>query len=614
MCRAVGRYEGAPFCATDHPCSSSTPCTSTFHLPTLRHSSLQTPCVSHEYLGALAQNFTVFDHFFHSYFGGSTPGAISVFHGDLPLYNGSTKGCPAANVATFNTTGNTPTADGSLFMIDGSLDAACRMINDVCTPGFGTCASFLPTNQTTIGDVLSAANISWVWYAESMAQAIAQAPAGFPGSLFAYHHHAPFFYQRFANTTKPKFDSPDFQQHIQDETNFFAALQAGTGLPSVSYVRPSPANDMHPAQNNPTLAQAHLKLYFDSIFASTYWQNNQTAILVTFDENGGYWDHVPPYVGDADGPGTRVPSLFVSPFHTHGAPAAGVNAFPYEGLSFLKMLQTRYNLSTHTIAPQRAGTVRDLTNAFAEPAAATVSGDPQFRGFKGQEFQVHGIPGMVYNLLTTDDMLVNSRFALIKDGQSMMWHNMKVVRVNHEKQRLKIIATGAAQNLSNSAPLPITKAWTHTGTYLSEIALRVADTKSGGASLFLRAGGYAFGIQEATINGVAMKLGEENWMTTTIGQVCVTQTSPHTVRLDHPFLTLTFVNSDGFFNLEAGQLLTDAAVAGLGGLLGQTADEAWKASASEEEKENLIFDFLVTEGAEGIHSSDFAKNRFAVSK
>ena len=50
--------------------------------------------VSHQYFGGLAQNFTVFDRFFHSYFGGSTPGAISVFAGDLPAYNGSTTGCP----------------------------------------------------------------------------------------------------------------------------------------------------------------------------------------------------------------------------------------------------------------------------------------------------------------------------------------------------------------------------------------------------------------------------------------------------------------------------------------------------------------------------------------
>ena len=291
-----------------------------------------------------------------------------------------------------------------------------------------------------------------------------------------------------------------------------------------------------------------------------------------------------------------------------------MNSFPYENLSFLKLLQTRYNLTTSTIPPARAATVRDLTNSFAEPVSATVLGDPQFRGFKGQEYQVHGIPNMIYNLVVAEDLLVNSRFALIKEGQSMKWHTMKVARISHEKQRLRLIAQGSTMNVSNATPLPQTKAWTHTGTYLSEIALRIADVQSGGSSVFIRAGGYAYGIQEATVNGQAMKLGEEHWMTTTLGSVCVTLSTPHTVRLDHPFFTLTFVNSDGFFNLEQGQLLSDAAVAGLGGLLGQTADEAWVASASEEAREQLIFDFLVQEGQEGLFSSDFVNNKFAASK
>ena len=99
--------------------------------------------------------------------------------------------------------------------------------------------------------------------------------------------HAPLYYQRFSN-----FTSPDFLAHMQDELNFFQMLGNNTGLPSVSYVRPSPDDDMHPAQNNPVLAQAHLKQYFDAIFASQYWLSNKTAILITFDENGGYFDHV----------------------------------------------------------------------------------------------------------------------------------------------------------------------------------------------------------------------------------------------------------------------------------------------------------------------------------
>ena len=393
-----------------------------------------------------------------------------------------------------------------------------------------------------------------------------------------------------------------------DELKFFSALANNTGLPSVSYVRPSPDDDMHPAQNNPVLAQAHLQAYFDAIFASSYWKSNKTAILINFDENGGYFDHVPPYVGDADGPGTRIPAIVISPFHTNG----GVNSQPYENLSFLKLLQTRYNLSSNTIAPQRVNTVRDLTNSFAE-ALATVLGDPQFSGFHGQNFQVHGVPGEVYNILTGSDVLVNARFAFIAAGESLKWHDMKVRRIAHEKERMRLKQTGAQLNISNAFPLPITKAWSHQGTYLSEIAIRLDNTQLGGVNVFIRAGGYPFGIQQATINGATMTVGHEYRFTLPSGQsAAITLATPHTVRLDHPLFTLSFVNSDGFFNLEQGQLLATEAAGLLDGLLGQTADSAWKASESDEQREALIFDYMA-EGQEGIASADFVKNKYQVA-
>ena len=553
--------------------------------------------VSHQYMGALAQNFTVFDRFFHSYFGGSTPGAVSVFAGDLPMYNGSSTGCPISEQAQINA----GTPDPTQFKLDGVLDANCRMINDIFVEGFGSGSVFVPTTQASMGDLLDQQGISWTWFAQSWNEAYAQRPAGF--SPFAYHHHAPLYYQALAN-----FTSDYFMEKMQDELNFFSALASNSGLPSVSYVRPSPADDMHPAQNNPVLAQAHLQEYFDAIFSSEYWLSNKTAVLITFDENGGYFDHVPPYVGDADGPGTRIPAIVISPFHSNG----GVNSQPYENLSFLKMLQTRYGLSDSTIAPQRVGTVRDLTNSFAEPSA-TVLGDPQFTGFHGQQYQVHGVPGEVYNVLTASDVLVNARFALIGAGESLKWHDMKVKRIAHELERMRLQNAGVQLNVSNAFPLPITKSWTHVGTYLSEVAIRLDNGQLGGINVFLRAGGYPYGIQEATVNGQPMLVGQEHRMTTSSGaSAAVTLSSPHTVRLDHPLFTLTLVNSDGFFNLEQGQLLSTDAAQQLDGLLGQTASSEWKASESEEQREALIFDFMVSEGQEGLASADFVKNKYQV--
>ena len=85
-------------------------------------------------------------------------------------------------------------------------------------------------------------------------------------------------------------------------------LAANSGLPSVSYVRPSSDDDMQPAQNNLELVQAHLRVDFDAIFGSFYWQSNQTAALITFDENGRYFDHVPPYGATPTAPAPASPA------------------------------------------------------------------------------------------------------------------------------------------------------------------------------------------------------------------------------------------------------------------------------------------------------------------
>ena len=377
----------------------------------------------------------------------------------------------------------------------------------------------------------------------------------------------------------------------------------------MSFVRPSPDDDMHPAQNNPELAQAHLAAYMEAILASSYYTAGKVAVFITFDENGGYFDHVAPYIGDADGPGTRIPGIMISPFHKNG----GVNSFPYENLSFLKLLQTRFNLSTSTIDPLRADTVRDLTNSFAEPATAGVLGDPQFSGFHSQQYQVHGIANLIYNLLTTADLQLNARFAFKTADASMRWHDMKLARINHERTRLRVLATAAAsgsvpQNVSSQFPLPITKAWTHDGTYLSELGLLLAPQQQ---RLFLRAGGFLHGIQEMTVNGAPLAVGG----VVVLGQLTVTVSTPHVVALAHPLFRLSVVNSDGFFNLEGGQLLDEGAAAAMDGLLGQTADAAWLPSESLIQREHQIFDYLVESShVDAIFSSDFVRTKFAAAK
>jgi phospholipase C len=85
------------------------------------------------------------------------------------------------------------------------------------------------------------------------------------------------------------------------------------------------------------------------------------AVIVTYDENGGFWDHVPPPNGagwgDRWGPGTRIPSIIVSPFAKRGH----VDKTVYDTTSVLKFLTRRFDLDPLPGVRQRVG---DLTGAL----------------------------------------------------------------------------------------------------------------------------------------------------------------------------------------------------------------------------------------------------------
>jgi len=93
-------------------------------------------------------------------------------------------------------------------------------------------------------------------------------------------------------------------------------------------------------------------------------QNSQAwkdcAIIITYDENGGRWDHVPPPVRpDGWGVGVRVPGIIISPFARHGF----VDHNEYETVSILKLIEKRFNLQP-LAARDADPAVNDLTSAF----------------------------------------------------------------------------------------------------------------------------------------------------------------------------------------------------------------------------------------------------------
>jgi phospholipase C len=102
-----------------------------------------------------------------------------------------------------------------------------------------------------------------------------------------------------------------FSPHFVNNTQFFSDAHNGT-LPNLSWVIPHEVDNDHPPQNS-SLAQGWLASVVDAVEASPDW--NTTALFVTWDEYGGFYDHVaPPYANGTSTVGFRVPLLVISPY------------------------------------------------------------------------------------------------------------------------------------------------------------------------------------------------------------------------------------------------------------------------------------------------------------
>jgi len=187
----------------------------------------------------------------------------------------------------------------------------------------------LPTLQyDTIGDRLSDKNISWGWYSGGFDDAIA-----LKGDQIHYqYHHNPFLYfARYAPNTGGR-------QHLKDEKLFFSEVEEGK-LPNVVFFKPSAADNQHPGYATIKAADDKLAQIVESVRSKpALWK--KTLIIVTYDENGGLWDHVSPPVVDRWGPGTRIPALIISPYAKKGF----VDHTDYDTTSILRLIEWKYAL------------------------------------------------------------------------------------------------------------------------------------------------------------------------------------------------------------------------------------------------------------------------------
>jgi phospholipase C len=327
--------------------------------------------------GRLAQQFTLCDNFFHSAYGGSflnhqwlvaaqTPRWIKAIPaGWLSSYDPSTKTLLDNQLSFDGQYGVNTIQPAKAPFSPSTPDPAMRLLINNTDPS-------RPDYLVTIGNRLDDAGISWKWYAGGWNVALqnnTQASTD-PNILFQFHHqpfafytkYAPFLRAPNANYTSSPPLNPDTtgpRAHLQDETRFLDDLQHNR-LPAVSFIKFAGIDNEHPGYTDVVTGQRHVAHIVSAVQNSNIW--NTCAVIVTYDENGGRWDHVaPPMRSDGWGTGTRVPAIVISPFVRTGF----VDHEEFETVSILKLLEFRFNLAPLS-ARDADPAVNNLVDVFTE--------------------------------------------------------------------------------------------------------------------------------------------------------------------------------------------------------------------------------------------------------
>jgi acid phosphatase len=329
----------------------------------------------------LARQYTLADNFFMGAFGGSFLNHFWLVCACTPVFPNA----PASLVAALDSNGKLalkPTSPPSAlagppeYVNDGAVTPDGFGVNTLqppyqpsnAPPAAGGDTRFAdparnplpPQKLKTIGDTLSDKGVDWAWYAEAWNLALADgaqpadttrkviynASAGAPNFQ---PHHQPFNYlAKYAPGTAER------AKHLKDYDELRAQIGSNT-LPAVVFYKPQGSHNEHPGYTDVVTGDMHIAEVIGKIQASPVWPS--TLIIVTYDENGGFWDHVPPPVADRWGPGTRIPTLIVGPMVKKGF----VDHTVYDTTSILKLITRRFGLEP---LPGVRANVGDLSNAI----------------------------------------------------------------------------------------------------------------------------------------------------------------------------------------------------------------------------------------------------------
>lgn len=346
----------------------------------------------------VAKEFVLCDNFFQGAFGGSFLNHQYLISATAPFYPNAAQSVAKAQIATLQS--DDPT-DPRLKPLDKSPASAMTGppqfgpsaltpdgygVNTLAPPYWPTWIRdpenpdyskpdlpnvLVPQTHEHIGDKLSKKNVDWAWYAGAWQATLDQFKdsGGIPKIPNFQYHHQPFnYFKQQGPENRVERDKRLRDGGLGDESStnkFFADAQAGK-LPAVTFYKPQGNLNMHAGYADVASGDRHIARALKVLQESPQWKN--MVVVVTVDENGGWWDHVAPPKGDRWGPGTRIPALVVSPFARKGT----VDHTVYDTASILRLITRVFQLETLDGLKQRddAMTARgqkpmgDLSNAL----------------------------------------------------------------------------------------------------------------------------------------------------------------------------------------------------------------------------------------------------------
>ncbi|PIB40843.1 acid phosphatase [Pseudomonas sp. 2822-15] len=320
----------------------------------------------------VAKEFVLCDNFFQGAFGGSFLNHQYLISATAPFYPNAAQSVAKAQIATLQS--DDPT-DPRLKPLDKSPASAMSGppqfgpsaltpdgygVNTLAPPYWPTWIRdpqnpdyskpdlpnvLVPQTHEHIGDKLSKKNVDWAWYAGAWQATLDQFKdsGGIPKIPNFQYHHQPFnYFKQQGPQNRAERDKRLRDGGLGDDSGtnkFFADAQAGK-LPAVTFYKPQGNLNMHAGYADVASGDRHIARALKVLQESPQWKN--MVVVVTVDENGGWWDHVAPPKGDRWGPGTRVPALVVSPFARKGT----VDHTVYDTASILRLITRVFQLET----------------------------------------------------------------------------------------------------------------------------------------------------------------------------------------------------------------------------------------------------------------------------